>query len=190
MRAAVPCVCLVACFGLACGSALAQMPPGDVTSAYATFDADKNCRHRPGRNEEDYGTWMCRGYNGIAVRLSAGDQRMSVSFGPQTGDELAAEQTLPRFNDVYSGTIEWRLAKDKSGKPRPFATILRWNPTTSPEDRKASGRTLVITRLGPGSVCHVGYVDGRSPDANARARKVADEKARTFRCGTDKAENY
>jgi hypothetical protein len=73
---------------------------------------------------------------------------------------------------------------------RPFATILRWNYMLSPEDRKASGRVLVITRLNPGGVCHVGYVDGRAPDANEKARKVADEKARSFRCEKDKPEHH
>ena len=169
----------------------AQTPAGDgVTYAYTTFDADKNCKHKPGRDVEDYGTWTCPGYAGIPVVLSAGDQRMQVSFGPRASREVAAGETLPRFNDVYKGTIEWRLERGKDGKIRPFATILRWNYMTSPEDRKASGRVLVITRLNPGGVCHVGDVDGRAPDANEKARKVADEKARTFRCEKDKAEHY
>jgi hypothetical protein len=165
-------------------------PPSGVTAAYTSFDADRNCRHRPGRDVEDYGTWTCRGFAGTAVLLSAGDQRMTVSFGPRAGDEVAAGQTLPGFNDVYKGTIEWRVTNDERGKARPLATILRWNYMTSPDDRRASGRMLVVTRLNPGGVCHVGYIDGRAPDANARARKIADEKARAFRCGTDKAENY
>ena len=53
---------------------------------------------------------------------------------------------------------------------------------------KPSGRVLVVTRLGRGGTCHVGYVDGRSKDANEHARKLADEHARTFKCGKDKAE--
>ena len=63
----------------------------------------------------------------------------------------------------------------------------------TPQDRdkatatKASGRVLVVTRLDPGGSCHVGYVDARAnPDANELARKLADERARTFKCGTDK----
>ena len=50
------------------------------------------------------------------------------------------------------------------------------------------GDGRMVTRLGPGGTCHVGYVDGRSKDANERARKLADERARTFKCGKDKAE--
>ena len=171
------------------GSALAQPDSSPVTFAYTTFDADKNCKHRRGRDVEDYGTWLCPGYNGIAVLLSAGDQRMQVSFGPRAGRELAAQETLPGFNDVYKGTIEWRLARASDGKPRPFATILRWNYMLDIDDRQASGRVLVVTRLNPGGVCHVGYVNARgNPGANDIARSLADTKARKFKCGIDKAE--
>ena len=45
---------------------------------------------------------------------------------------------------------------------------------------------LVVTRLPPGPVCHVAYVDVKAnPDANELARKAADEVARGFRCGKD-----
>src|SRR5262245_34430268 len=50
-----------------------------------------------------------------------------------------------------------------------------------------SGGVLVVTRLSPGGTCHVGYVDARTnQDANELARKIADERARDFRCGKDK----
>lgn len=164
-----------------------------IDSAYTRFDA-KSCQHRRGREVEDYGTWRCRGYAGIAVVLSAGDQRMQVTFGrPKPDEDHAASQTFPGFNDVYEGSVEWRYEKRRRGLPRPFATILSWNVMTD-DDRekatgpvKASGRVLVVTRLGPGGVCHVGYVDARAdPDANALARRIADEHARTFVCGKDK----
>ena len=181
--------CAAAGLLLAGASSHAQPGPdtsGEVTYVYTSFDADKTCRHRPSREPEDYGSWLCRGYGGIAVRLSAGDQRMQVSFGPRAAQELAAGQTFPGFNDVYKGTIEWRIAPGADGKPRPFATILRWNLIMEGDQGTPSGRALVVTRLGTGSVCHVGYVDARAnPDANTLARKLADEKARTFKCGTD-----
>ena len=162
-----------------------------IESVYTSFDA-KKCKHQKGREVEDYGSWLCPGYQNLRVLLSAGDQRMYVTFGPWEKDALAAAQTFPGFNDVYQGTVEWRI--DKGGaKPKPFATILRWNIVT-PTDRdnatgpiKPSGRALVVTRLGPGGVCHVGYVDAKAnPDANALARKIADENARTFKCGKDR----
>ena len=45
---------------------------------------------------------------------------------------------------------------------------------------------LVVTRLPPGPVCHVAYIDAKAnPDANKLARKAADDFARDFKCDTD-----
>jgi hypothetical protein len=164
-----------------------------IEFAYTRFNT-KACKHTKGRDVEDYGSWLCPGYKNLSVRLSAGDQRMYVTFGPPTKDNIAGAETFPSFNDVYEGTVEWRIERSTDGKERPFATILRWNLVTAEDQEKAtgpikpSGRVLVVTRLGPGGTCHVGYVDARSKDANERARKLADERARTFKCGKDKAE--
>ena len=164
----------------------------EISYVYTKFDADKTCKHTKGTDVEDYGSWRCPGYGGLIVRLSAGDQRMTVSFGTsakKAEDEVAAGETFPGFNSVYEGMVEWRIEKLPNGKTRPFATILRWNMRTEDDakrdDGKSRGRTLVVTRLNPGGVCHVGYVDARTPGANEAARKLADEKARNFKCGTD-----
>ena len=183
----------VVAVGVVAGALLVRAPlalaQDAVTYAYTSFDADKGCKHTRGKGEEDYGTWRCAGYAGIGVFLSAGDQRMQVSFGGNAAKETAAGETLPAFNDVYKGTIEWRSVRDASGKEQPFATIPRWNVMQNIDDRKASGRILVVTRLNPGGVCHVGYVDARAnPNPNELARQLADSKARMFKCGIDKAE--
>jgi hypothetical protein len=156
-----------------------------VESAYTTFDIDK-CRHTRGQAPEDNGSWLCSGYAGIPVWLAEGDERMYVSFGPKAPDEPAARETFPGFNDVTKGTIEWRLARKPNGASQPFATILRWSVRLTPADDSAQNSpVLVVTRLGPGGVCQVGYVDARAnPDANEIARKLAN--ARNFRCGVDK----
>jgi len=53
--------------------------------------------------------------------------------------------------------------------------------------RGEARQVLVVTRLGSGGVCHVGYVDARAnPDANALAQKIADDNARKFKCDADK----
>ncbi|MES1155900.1 MAG: hypothetical protein ABUL48_05670, partial [Pseudorhodoplanes sp.] len=166
-----------------CGAALllalcAASPAGaqEIVSVYTKFDAEKNCKHTPGKDVEDYGSWRCPGYGGLMVHLSAGDQRMQVSFGTsakKAQDEVAAGETFPGFNSVYEGTVEWRIEKRANGKLVPFATILRWNTRTEADaerdDGKSTGRTLVVTRLNPGGVCHVGYVDARATGANEEA---------------------
>jgi hypothetical protein len=121
------------------------------------------------------------------VRLSAGDQRMYVSFGLKAADEPAAAQTFPAFNNMYKGTIEWRLERSPDGTQRAFATIVRWNVMIDEGSRVSRGRVLVVTRLGPGGVCHVGYADAlANPDANELAHRIADEKARAFKCEKDR----
>lgn len=165
--------------------AVAPAGAGTFSSAYTKIDVRRDCAHRSSRVPEDYGDWRCRGYAGVAMRFGAGDQRMFVSFGPKAKDEPAAEQTLAPFNDFYKGVIEWRLADG-----RPVATIVRWNVKTAADmaNKKTRGRVLVVTRLPPGPVCHIGYVDAlANANANALAREVSDRLARDFKCGKDKA---
>jgi hypothetical protein len=167
----------------------------EIISVYTKFDADKTCKHTKGTEVEDYGSWRCPGYGGLIVRLSAGDQRMTVSFGSsakKAAGEVAARETFPGFNSVYEGVVEWRIEQRSDGKLVPFATILRWNTRTEADakrdDGRSTSRTLVVTRLNPGGVCHVGYVDARTAGANDAARKLADDKARSFKCGKDDPE--
>jgi hypothetical protein len=181
------CGALALCLAGATGLPAAAQSVG---SAYTDYDT-KKCAHKGGRDVEDYGQWRCKGLNGMAVLVSAGDQRMTMSFGPRAADEPAVGQTLQRFNDVYKARIEWRFARMAGGTVKPFAAIVRWNAVPLDErtsrPQTASGKVLVVTRLGPGGVCHVGYVDAlANRDAGALARKIADEHARTFRCDTDK----
>ncbi len=171
---------------------VSPMAAQTVSRVYTQFDAEK-CRHTRGRDVEDYGSWFCTGYGGIPVRLAAGDQRMFVSFGRNAAKERAASETFPGFNSAYKGTIEWRIETSPGGKPRPFATVLRWSVMLEGDRPGAdgfiasSGRVLVVTRLNPGGVCHVGYIDARAnPNANELAARLADERARDFKCGIDK----
>ena len=48
---------------------------------------------------------------------------------------------------------------------------------------------LAVTRLPPGAVCHVAYVDVKAnPNANELARKAADESARAFQMRQGRSE--
>jgi hypothetical protein len=144
------------------------------------------CRHSQGRADEDYGRWRCPGFAGVAVVVTAGDQRSQVSYGRRAAAEPAARQTLAAFNGL-GNRIEWRFDRAAHGAAAPFATILRWTTTVAAGDAQERGEVLVVTRLPPGPVCHVGYVDARAnPDAETLARTIADAQANRFRCGTDK----
>jgi hypothetical protein len=161
-----------------------------IEYVYTPLDLDK-CRNTPGQVPGD-GDWVCVGYGGIAVHVSASDERTFISYGAKAADEVAALETLRSFN--YEGKIvEWRIARTAGGQAQPFATIMRWttavqtgNDSAGPKKAIERGQVLVVTRLGPGGVCHVGYADGRAnPNANDLARVIADTRARGFTCGTD-----
>lgn len=157
-----------------------------IVSTYTPLDLEK-CRHTAGKAEEDSGVWRCAGFQGIPVHVTANDMRMYVSYGGNAKNEPAARETLASFHGEGT-SIEWRSERAAAGKLKPFATILRFRTSVADGDKTVPGQVLVVTRLAPGPVCRVGYVDGRAnPDANALARKIADERARNFRCGTDKA---
>jgi hypothetical protein len=123
---------------------------------------------------------MCRGPGGVPVLISTGDARTTVSYGPRAATELAAREAFARLNSVGE-TIEWRGERDARGFT-PFATILRWR-IMDPDTPRA---VLVVTRLKPGATCHVAYIDAAAnTEPNALARRAADERARSFRCGRE-----
>ena len=170
---------------------LASPAIGEIVEAATTpFDVDK-CAHKAGHAAEDEGAWHCVGYAGIPILMTAGDVRVYISYGAKAAREPAAAQTLAAPNGEGK-SIEWRIARERSRKSPAFATIMGWSTAIPVDDPKVEngtyrGEVLVVTRLGPGGVCHVGYVDARQ-NANAveLAREIADRHARSFGCGKDK----
>lgn len=149
------------------------------SSAY-TSTAEKDCRAN---------ATICKGIDGLIVLVQEDDLRRTVSIGrtaKQAEKEPAANHWFGPFN-FTADTIEWR--RDGAGKP--FATIQRWyiadNNDTDKDGRPRSAQMLVVTRLPPGAVCHVAYVDVKAnPNANDVARDAADRLAKTFDCAKDK----
>lgn len=115
----------------------------------------------------------------ISIPKNAGTRSDVCELWPHAARETAASETIPGFNDAYKGTIEWCLEQKPDRKLQFFATILRWNDMVNPDDRKASGRKLEVTRLGRGSVCHVGYVNGVATrtQMNSRASSLTRRRA-------------
>jgi hypothetical protein len=160
-----------------------------IVSIY-TSTAPKDCRVLSRDKEDGDGVRACKGPSGLAVVVSESDLRETVSAARNVKvaeNEPAAQSRFGPFSST-TNTIEWRTA-DKS--KRPFAMIQRWhladNQDTDKDNRPIAKPLLVVTRLPPGKVCHVAYIDVQAnPDANELARKAADETARDFKCATDK----
>jgi len=158
-----------------------------VGSTY-TSTAPKDCRQVGKPSALDGSTTrICPGKDGLMVLIAEDDLREIVSVGrnrKEAAEEPAAKIWFAPFNSSET-TVEWRAAG-----PKPFAIIQCWHIADgSDPDKQGRPNTkamLVVTRLPPGPVCHVAYVDAiANPTANELARKGADDFARSFTCGKD-----
>lgn len=147
---------------------------GTPTSAYTPLNLDAceivSVAHA---GEGDWLNRRCPGRNGVTLFVSEDDARFDVDAGVDNG-----EWESPTQLNELGPQLEWRL---EGG--RPFALIYRYN---IPE-AMAGGRSMLavesIGRTGrPG--CLVALLRA-TPAANARARRIADSRARNFRCGRD-----
>ena len=155
------------------------------SSSY-TSTAEKDCR-TIGKPRDVSTKQVCPGKSGLVVLISEDDLRQTVSVGPNqaaAAKEPAAETWFAPFNST-ANTVEWRAVDG-----RPFAIIQRWLIADNNDPDKTGNPTskpmLAVTRLPPGPVCHVAYIDGQANrNANELARQAADEFARDFKCGKD-----
>jgi len=176
-------------------AALVVAAPDLISSAKAqtfgstyTSTAPADCRVKSaGTGVDDSTIRVCPGKAGLVVVVNEDDLRETVSVGRSRAaadEEPAAQVRFGPFN-WSTRTVEWRAMDGQ-----PFAIIQRWHLADNAEEDK-NGRPiakemLAVTRLPPGQVCHVAYVDVKAnPNANELARKAADELARGFRCGKD-----
>jgi hypothetical protein len=172
------------------GASFDQISSADAQtfgSSY-TSTAPKDCRVTSAGTEVDDSTIRtCSGKAGLVVLISEDDLRETVSVGRNraaAAKEPAAQVRFGPFNSTEH-TVEWRTMNGK-----PFAIIQRWHIADNADEDK-NGRPiakpmLAVTRLAPGQVCHVAYVDAQAnPNPNELARKAADELARDFKCGKD-----
>jgi hypothetical protein len=168
-----------------------------TTATAETFDstytsiAAKRCKKHVNLRIDDteYAvSRICAGAAGYKVYVDEEDLRETLTIGKtakQALSEPAADDHYGAFNG-FEDTVEWRSGKDR----KPFAAIVGWyfadNEHLEKSGRPKSARLLVVLRLPPGPVCGVAYIDrAANPDANALARKAADEIARDFKCGED-----
>ena len=180
-----------ACLAVTASSIAATAAPAETFSSIYTSIAAKHCRKHVDLKIDDteYAvSRVCAGAAGYKVYVDEEDLRETLTIGKtakQAISEPAADDHFGAFNG-FEDTIEWRSGKDR----KPFAAIVGWyfadNEHLEKSGRPKSAGLLVVLRLPPGPVCSIAYIDrAANPDANALARKAADEIARDFKCGED-----
>lgn len=184
MRLALPAIAIATTILLSAGAR------AEITSAYTDLDSEKDCTTFSAPAEGAEGDWanlVCNGFRGYPVFIYYNDAREALFYGHPPGGDLAPVwESFDAFN--RSGPkIEWRL-DDSSGNKVPFATIHRWF-VSDPEDPDDEVEVLVVEKVGQPferEGCVVGYVVATgNPDANEKARRIADGQARDFACGAD-----
>jgi hypothetical protein len=173
---------------LGAGLMPASSASAETFSSSYTSTAPKDCRVRSAGNRVDDSTIrVCPGKAGLVVLISEDDLRETVSVGRNrsaAAREPAARTWFGPFSSTAT-TVEWRAADG-----RPFAMIQRWHIADN-ADEDSSGRPiakpmLAVTRLPPGPICYVAYIDVQANgNANELARQAADTIARNFDCGKD-----
>ena len=178
--------------GLAVATFASQAAPQPLAvSSYSSMAAANCWSEGPGR-VEDSPTRVCRGRATFVVLVRKDAKRETVSVGlnrVEAAKEPAAQTSFGPFNSALP-MIEWRSAGDN-----PFAMIQRWRIADVVDQTISNGGgpdakpLLVVSRLPPGGVCAVAYVDAEAnPNADELARQAADQTARDFKCGADKAQ--
>lgn len=156
------------------GPILLAVLAGTPTSAYTRLNLD-NCEiyNVAHAGEGEWANRRCPGRNGIILYVDEDDNRIDIDAGVHndTWESTAA------MSDI-GPQVEWRIDGG-----RPFAIIYRYN---IPEAAAGGRSMLAVESIGrPGRPgCMVALIAGDAA-GNARARQIADTRARGFRCGRD-----
>lgn len=162
----------------------------EIFSEYTDIDIEQNCSvyDQAGDDGGDWVSMICAGYRGYPVILQYSDLRESVFYGfPPIGEDAIAWESFGVFNST-GPKIEWRIERDGDVET-PFATIHRWFVANPVDDNGKQIEVLVVEKVGQlsdGEGCAVAYVVATgNPNANEKARRIADGRARHFRCGDE-----
>lgn len=143
-----------------------------LASVYTDVAADRCQTLELEEDEGAFSRQRCPGVAGYHLLVLDDDGRMSVSVEDPTGKEHPLDLwTLVSSNFSSLGPrAEWRMTR-RSGSEVPVALIVRFN-ATDPETSKVIS-SLAIAKIAADGICLVEAIPP-SPDANQKARKVAD----------------
>ncbi|RJT39775.1 hypothetical protein D3227_12185 [Mesorhizobium waimense] len=160
-----------------------------IASVYTDLDWKKDCvtYAKAEEGEGDWANLACSGYRGYPVLVAYDDARESLYYGFPSDDMTSVWESFSGFNSA-GPKIEWRI-ETTGDIAIPFAVIHR-RSIGNPEDDNKPTEVLVVAKVAQPEAhdgCTVGLVLATgNPQANDQARKLADDKAKSFACGKDK----
>jgi hypothetical protein len=149
---------------------------GDFGSVFTRISA-AFCKPVVEEDVEFYGGFLCTGYGELSVYRASGDQRVYEAYGLNPQNHCAAGQTFLGFNRI-GDIVEWRLFGG-----RPVAAITQWFVSLNGSDTRYA-HWVTVSKIEDHDSCRMALVDGNYPDADERARKLADDLALKFECAT------
>ncbi|RWC87896.1 MAG: hypothetical protein E5V58_21125 [Mesorhizobium sp.] len=162
---------------------------GDISSVYTDLDWEKDCvtYAQAAEGEGDWASLACSGYRGYPVLIGYDDARESLFYGFPSSDMSSVWESFSGLNTA-GPKVEWRI-ETNGDVAIPFAVIHR-REVSKPDGEDKPIQVLVVAKVAQPDTqqgCTVGLVLATgNPQANDQARKLADEKAKTFACGKDK----
>lgn len=153
------------------GGISAQKTAPKFSSIYT--DLDKSCKTiRGGDGQDD--AFDCRGVGGYRIyNWSAAAAQFFAVKTSKKNEEMTQLGSQSFDFDMGKAKVEWRLANGK-----PFAVIIRFNKYADPDEAnpyfgKKIGTELIVKGLkGFDKIDFT--VDAKTPNANAKAREMAD----------------
>ena len=133
-------------------------------------------------SDSEVSIWHCPGPAGYVLEVSDVVTRVRLSLHAQgeKPSDIAGVEWSPASLAIGS-RIEWRMANGK-----PFAAIVgRWRSREEDPMQSSAIEELLVVKVTANGGCAVGTVGALSTGALATARDIADNRAASFRCGTD-----
>lgn len=162
------------------GMALPSAPQAtEITSVVTQYLNACTLTEKLEESGDEY--YICPGYQDIGVTVLAGHDSNQVSFGPKAQEECAFRQSFTAHSTPQP-SVEWRVKG-----ARAFAAIQTWSVSRM-DTGSQSDDWLVVTRLETGKTCQIAAIQASLPEAAAKARRKADERASGFDCQSDQLE--
>lgn len=119
--------------------------------------------------DSELSSWDCPGVGGY--RAGFDDTGGTLGIGFLRGKVELGGTSWRAANEAVGKLVEWRMAEGK-----PVGAIVRvWRTVADPKSgADRTSEDLLVIKLAPKAACRIGAISARLPNANEKARRLAD----------------